>query len=216
MGRRDPRVELAERSRPARWCTRVAARRPRRTPEDVLEVGGATAPRPRAVVEQHAVGEEAAERGLELVVVRVDEARHHDLPRASISPRRRRAGWGRPRRSSCPRPARRPREIANLRIHRHHRAAADDVAPARPAAVLGGSRRSCRSPRPGARTGRARPRPTPVAAEPSGNRAVELRESVVLRNSLIAQDAHSWSPPQGEVARCADSSVHSGSETALL
>ena len=46
--------------------------------QNVLEIGRLRARRARAVVDQDAVGEEAAQRRLELVVVRVDEARHHD------------------------------------------------------------------------------------------------------------------------------------------
>ncbi len=46
--------------------------------QDVLVIGRVGARRARAVIDQDAVGEEAAQRRLELVVMRVDEARHHD------------------------------------------------------------------------------------------------------------------------------------------
>ena len=56
--------------------------------EDEFEVGRAPARRAGAVVDQHAVGEEAAQRRLELVVVRIDEAGHDDAAasRRSLRP----------------------------------------------------------------------------------------------------------------------------------
>ncbi len=106
--------------------------------QNEFEVGGAPARRARPVVDEYPVGEEAAQHGLELVVVRIDEARHDDAA-ARVDLRRvarvqvrsdgedllaldQHVGLG---------------EVAHLRIHRHHRTAANDVAPAPLAAALG-------------------------------------------------------------------------------
>src|SRR5437762_4975298 len=48
--------------------------------ENEFEIGGAAARRAGAVVDQHPVGKEAAQRSLELVVMGVDEAGHDDAP----------------------------------------------------------------------------------------------------------------------------------------
>src|SRR5437762_12802017 len=47
--------------------------------QNVFEIRGIRARRARAVVDQEAVGEEASQRSLVLVVVRIDEAGHDDL-----------------------------------------------------------------------------------------------------------------------------------------
>jgi hypothetical protein len=93
----------------------------------------------RLIVDEDAVGEEAAQRGLELMVVRVYEARHHDA-----APRVDDAGAG-------PRFQVRPHvddlapldkdvaggEVANLRVERHDVPTANDIAAAVPAVVGG-------------------------------------------------------------------------------
>ena len=105
--RRDAVVELAER---AEQLVDVHVLRPvhgGERQENVLEVGDVPA---RRAGQEQPVGEEAAQRRLELVMVRIDEAGHDDAA-AGVDHRRRRlrAGSARRRRSSCPRPARRPR-----------------------------------------------------------------------------------------------------------
>ncbi len=124
--------------------------------QDVFEVCGIRARPARAVVDQEAVGEKAAQRSLELVVVRIDEARHDDLAacvdlvrvaRVQVRPDgddllalHQHVGTG---------------EVSDLRVHRHHVAAPDDIAPATLAGVLrsvvvvrrGGSRREQAHPR---------------------------------------------------------------------
>ena len=86
--------------------------------------------RARSVHDQDPVGEEAPQRGLELVMVCIDEPRHHDAPGrvddagagyVQILPNgddllavdQNIALW----------------EVAHRRVHRHDGAAADDVAP---------------------------------------------------------------------------------------
>ena len=104
--------------------------------QDVLVIGRIRARRARAVVDQDTVGEKPSQRGLELVVVRVDESRHDDAA-------------GRVDDISATGTQVRPDlldllaldqhirlgKVADLRVHRKHGAVADDVAPARPAAV---------------------------------------------------------------------------------
>ncbi len=111
--------------------------------ENKLEVSGASARCAGAVVDQHPVGEKAAKRRLELVMVRIDEAGHDDAParvdRFGSACRQVRSdgenGLALDQHVSlC--------EIAYLGVHRHHRTAADDVAPARLAAVRGRIRRA--------------------------------------------------------------------------
>jgi hypothetical protein len=132
--RGDAGVELAQR---AEELVDVDVLRPvdRGEPaEDVLEI--VDRPVRLAVVEQQPVGEEAAQRRLELVVVRVDEPGHHDASArvddlragsAQVAAHRRdplaldeHVGFG---------------EVPDLRVHRHDVAAANQVAPARPAAI---------------------------------------------------------------------------------
>ena len=135
--RRDAIIELAQR---AEQLVDVDVLRPvdgGELVENELEVGCASARRAGAVIDQDPVGEEAAQRGLELVVVRVDEAGHDDAPARvdDVGGARRQVrsdgkdglaldqdvGLG---------------EIAHPRVHRHHRAATNDVTPAGPAACL--------------------------------------------------------------------------------
>jgi len=95
-------------------------------------VGRAPARRARSIVDQHAVGQEAAQRRLELVMVRIDEAGHDDA-----------AGGVDVGAAACSEVRAdgedllalhkhvRPGEVADGRVHRHHGTAANDVAPAR-------------------------------------------------------------------------------------
>ena len=106
--------------------------------QDELEVSRAAARRTGAVVDKNAVRGIAAQRRLELVVVRIDEAGHHDAA-CGID------HVGGARRYMRPDGEDRIAldqdiglgEVAHIRIvHRHHRAAANDVASERHAAVL--------------------------------------------------------------------------------
>ena len=75
---RDAVVELRE---SGEQLVNVHVLRPvngRELKEDVFVVSRAPAWRARAIVDENAVGEEAAQRRLELVVVRIDEAGHDD------------------------------------------------------------------------------------------------------------------------------------------
>src|ERR1051325_7752344 len=179
-----------------------------------------------AVVDQDAVGNRASYRSPSLVVVGVDEAGHDDLA-AGVDL------------SCAPGLEIRPDGndllaldqhvgayeltlVGHGGVHRHDHAAADHIAPAPLAAVL-------RWPALIVIVARARWR-VKEAQSRAGCRGggsclqeiapSELGARVVLRKSLIAQGAHSWSPPlgrtAGEVGRCADSSLDSGLETALL
>jgi hypothetical protein len=105
--------------------------------EDVFEVvDGAVR---LAVVEQQAVGQEAAQRGLELVVVRVDEPGHHDLA-AGVD---RRAERRQVRTDGEDLLAFDQHvgldEIAHVGVHGHDVAALDDIALSVAAAVPGRS-----------------------------------------------------------------------------
>ena len=141
--------------------------------ENEFEVGGVAARRARPVVDQQPVGEEAAQRSLELVVMRVDEARHHDAA-ARVDHR------------SAIRAQVRPdgddllafdqhvglRKIADLRVHRHHGAAANEVV-ADPADRCRQACPRCQPMHHALRTGRRRPRPSRLPS--SGNRAARCR-----------------------------------------
>ncbi len=102
--------------------------------EDELEVVDRTVR--LAVVEQQPVGKEAAQRRLELVMVRIDEAGHDDAP-ARVD----HSGAGGAEVGSDVDDLLaldqhvRLGEIAHLRVHRHHVAAPNDVASSRPAVV---------------------------------------------------------------------------------
>ncbi len=137
MHRGDAVVELAE---PAEQLVDVDVLRPvhrGKFVQDELVVSRAPARRTGAIVDKDAVGEEAAQRRLELVVVRIDEAGHDDAPggvdllggacrhirpdgkdRVGLDQH---VGFG---------------EVAHLWVHRHHGTAANDVASVRLAAVL--------------------------------------------------------------------------------
>ena len=158
--------------------------------QNEFEVGRAPTRRARAVVDEHPVGEKAAQHRLELVVVRIDEARHDDaaacVDLAGVTDMQvgpdghdllaldQHVGRG---------------EVADLRVHRHHRAAANDVAPARSAAILrrlaallrGGARRKQVEPSAGDNPGRRR-------------RLQEISPGMSLRESRVAQLAHVLSP----------------------
>ena len=160
MHRRDARVELAER---AEQLVDVDVLRPvhrRELAEDVFEVVDRAVR--LAVVEQQPVGEKAAQRRLELVVMRVDEAGHDD-PAARVD----HAGAGRPqvRADGDDLLAFDQHvgldEIAHARVHRHDVAAADHVAPPLSAAVARCLGASC-----AAAAGRAASRSSPEAATP--------------------------------------------------
>ena len=136
--RRHAGVELAER---AEQLVDVDVLRPvlrREGQQDELEVGGAAAARAGAVVDQHAIGEKAAQRRLEQVVVGVDEAGHHDAAARidlggaagmqsaadgdDLAALDQHVGlW----------------EVAHLGVHRHHGAAADHVTTSPLAAAVG-------------------------------------------------------------------------------
>ena len=92
-----------------------------------------------AVVEQQPVGEEAAQRRLELVMMRVDETGHDDAP-AGVDHAG--AGDAQVRTDGDDLLALdqhvRFDEITHRGVHRHDVAAANDVAPSRPAEVPGG------------------------------------------------------------------------------
>ncbi len=187
--RRDAVIELAER---AEQLVDVDVLRPvdrGELVENEFEVGRAPARRAGAVVDQNPVGEEAAQRGLELVVVRIDEAGHDDAParvdhvgaaRRQVRPDGKDGlaldqdvGLG---------------EVAHFRVHRHHRTAANDVAPARPAAVLRrvGRLANC------AAAGRGANRLTPAAATPAAAAPLRKsrREPKRFFTSLVAKFAH--------------------------
>ncbi len=170
--------------------------------QNVFEIRGGRGRRAWLVVNQDTVREKAAQRRLELVVVRIDEAGHDDLA-ARVDLRRaarvqvradllnqltldEHVGFG---------------EFAlvgHAGVHRHHMTAADDIAPATPAAVF---RRvvalSC---------GRARREQTQACGGPACCRRLqeiappELRASMVLRESFIAQYAHLGFPSEVKVA----------------
>src|SRR5207247_6996670 len=105
--------------------------------QNVFEIRGIRARRARAVVDQEAVGEKAAQRGLELVVVRVDEARHDDLA-ARVDLAGAAGAQVRPDGEDLLALDQHVGldEVTYRRVHRRDVAAADDVAPASPAAVL--------------------------------------------------------------------------------
>src|SRR6185295_19242857 len=168
--------------------------------QNELEIRGKRARRARLVVDQDAVGKEAAQRGLELVVVRVDEPRHDDLA-AGVDLAGTACFEVRPDRDDLLAldqhvGAGELALVGHARVHRHHDSAADHIAPTPPAAVL---RRTIvvtvvRARR---RVEQAHPRGTGRGCRRSLQEIApsELRARVVLRTSLVAQDAHSWSPP---------------------
>src|SRR5205823_10824516 len=103
------------------------------------------------IVDQYYVSEKAAEHRLELVVVRIDEARHHDAA-ACVDLSRTGHRQIRPDREDLLALDQHVglSKIAYLRVHRHHGTATNDVAPPWLAAVawrvaigLRGSRRRC-------------------------------------------------------------------------
>ena len=161
--------------------------------ENEFEVGRGAARRVRVVVDQNPVGEKAAQRRLELVVVRVDETGHHDaaagvdhIGTTRVQVRSdgkdllaldQHVGLG---------------EVAHLRVHRHHGTATDDIASAPPAGVL----RLVFI----ARRGRARREQIDTCGGDPGRRRrlqkIAPRTGMVLRNSVIAQLAHGLSPPR--------------------
>jgi len=125
-----------------------------------------------------------------LVMVGIDEARHDDAPggvdhgaagaevradREDLLALDQHVGAG---------------EVADLRVHRHHRAAANDIAPARPAAVLGHIIVRRRG---------ARREEVEAGGDGAGRRRtfeeVAPRTEMVVRPACIAQHAHVGSPP---------------------
>ena len=151
----------------------------------------------QAVVEQQAVRKEATQRGLELVVVGIDEARHDDhavgldhVGAAGVEVRSHR-GNGSPvdqHIGDC--------EIANGRVHGEHRAAADDVA----SAGSPGVRRQGRSLRPGRPRTQERRTHGGGAGRSGGPEEVAPRPAVELRVSGIRWFAHSLLPVDEGVA----------------
>jgi hypothetical protein len=145
------------------------------------------------IVDQYPVGEKAAQRRLELVMVRIDEARHDDAAAGvdhvgvagvqvwsdgeDLLALDQHVGLG---------------EVAHIRVHRHHGTAANDVAPAPPAVVLGRVL--------AVRGGRAsREQIETCGGGPGrGRRLQEVapRSGMTLRDSFIAQFAHWCSPPR--------------------
>src|SRR5262249_5645405 len=104
--------------------------------QNELEVGRAAARRSRSVIDQHAVGEEAAQHRLKLVMVGIDEAGHDDAAgrvdlrgttRVQVAP----AGAD----LFAPDHPAGLRKAANRGLQRQERTAANDIAPARPPAV---------------------------------------------------------------------------------
>src|SRR5215470_1123464 len=128
MHRRDAIIELAE---PPEQFVDVHVLRPvngRELLEDVFEVSPAPAWRARAIDYENAVSEPAAQRRLELVVMRIDKAWHDDAA-ARIDHC---SGTGAQIRSNSLDLVALDkdvalREVADLGIHRHHRTATNDV-----------------------------------------------------------------------------------------
>src|SRR5262249_12872655 len=143
-----------------------------------------------AVVDQHAVGKEAAQRRFELVMMRVDEARHDDAAGGIDLRRAARLQVGSDSQNLLALDQHvGAREVAHLRIHRHHRAAADDVAPAVRAAV----RRHV-----GLRSRRSRREKIETRGSGTGRRSAfeksPTRTEMILWLALIAQYAHGVAP----------------------
>jgi hypothetical protein len=106
--------------------------------QDEFEVGGVAARAAVGIADQDAVGEEAAQRRLELVMMSIDEAGHDDAPGGVDH----RVGAGGEIRTDSEDLLALDQdigagEVAHLRVDRHHRTAADHVAPAGLAAALG-------------------------------------------------------------------------------
>ena len=119
--------------KPAEQLVDVDVLRPvhrREFQQDVFEVSRASARRARAIVDEDAVGEEAAQRRLELVVMRIDEAGHDDAAGGvDLARRRRRCRFG----PTAEDLLALDQDVGlgkspTARIHRHHGAAANDVA----------------------------------------------------------------------------------------
>ncbi len=195
--RGDAVVELAE---PTEQLIDVDVLRPvhrGKFVQDELVVSRAAARRAGAVVDKDAVREVAAQRRFELVVMRIDEAGHHDAPGGIDHVRGARRYM---------RPDGEDRialdqdiglgEVAHIRIvHRHHRPAANDVAPVRPAAVLRWIAAALRIRRSGTRCeeietcrGNASCRSTFKKIAP--------RAEMVSQHSLIAKYAHACVSPR--------------------
>jgi hypothetical protein len=127
----DAVVELTE---PAEQLADVHIFRPvhgRELEQDELVVRGAPARRVRQVVDEDPIREEAAQRRLELVVVRVDEAGHDDAAAGvdHIGAARLQIGADRQDLLALDQHVG-VGKVADRGVHRHHRAAPDDVAPA--------------------------------------------------------------------------------------
>jgi hypothetical protein len=153
--------------------------------QDVFVISYGPGRRERAVVDQNPIGEKAAQRRLELVMVGVDKPGHDDAA-------------GRVDLSRAARVQVRPNgedflafdqhvglgKVADLRIQRHHRTAANKIAPARVAAVYG--RVVCDG-------GACRKQIETRSGDPGRNRTLQKiapRAEMVLRQSRIAQFAH--------------------------
>ena len=176
------------------------AGRPRRSGQHVGEVGLLRARRARAVVDQDAVGNGAADRRPGLMVMRVDEAGHHDLAARvdHVGASRGEIGTDRENLLALDQHVA-ARKIGHRRIfHRHDGAALDQIAPAGPAAVarrtvvVMRARRARREQARGSDRGRALQK-------------IASREVRVLWPSLIAQNAHvrlpAWSHSDDGPAR---------------
>jgi hypothetical protein len=130
-------IELAE---PAEQLVDVHVLRPvdgSERQQDEFIVGDAAARRVRLIVDQDPVGEKAAQRRLELMVVRVDEARHDD-PAAGIDDRGGAGAQIRPDRDDLLALDQHVglRKITDARVQRHHSPAANEQPPAVPSAVF--------------------------------------------------------------------------------
>ena len=163
------------------------AGRPRRSGQHVCEIVLLRARRARAVVDQDAVGNGASDCGPGLMVMRVDEAGHHDaaaridhVGTAGVKVRADRENLLAFDQHVA------AREIGNRRVHRHDGAAADEIAPAgtaavaRRAVVIG---RGC-----GARLEQGKTRGG--AGRRRAFQEVAPRGGMVLPPASIAQDAH--------------------------
>ena len=148
-----------------------------------------------AVVDQDAVGNRASDRGPGLMVMRVDETGHHDTAAridhvdiAGVQVRTDRENLLAVDQYVA------ADEIGDRRVHRHHRTAADQIAPAGPAAVARRAIIVMRGRGPcgeeiGCCRGDAGRRRTFEEIAPRGG--------VVLPPSSIAQDAHVGRLPDG-------------------
>ena len=143
----------------------------------------------RAVLDEDAVGEKTAQRGLELVMMRIDEAGHHDAPGRVDHLRVASVDVGTDGGDLLTVDEYVGlRVVADLRVDRHDRAAADQVSPAgfaAPRGHLAGLR--------GSRTWGEQVDPGLNGAG-RGRAFQELAAAEGLQSDRIAQDAHGIPP----------------------